>query len=515
MHASVLVVIRRDGGFHVDGPSAFESGHALHGDGVFARWTWSAPTLTATVDRFGVQPLFYAADRNAIRISPSVDALLREGAPRDLDDSALAVFLRVGFFVGDDTPFRHIRALPPGGTLEWNDGRLDVRSSWPRSAPSDATREEAIDRFAAMFADSIERRLNTTAGPVVVPLSGGHDSRHILLALCAAGCRPACCVTVEPYPPSQADDIGLAREMAARVGVAHAVVPRRPDRVTAESEKNSLTSFCADEHVQFLPLRTYFQRAPATLFDGLGGDVLSQSQRLDPSLHRLFLDQRVQEIAEVVAGDPRGVEPAVAALVTADARRRFSRERAIARLSEEARKYAADPNPIASFFTATRMRREIALAPCAMFDVAPRVWLPFLDVPLASFLLSLPFELVKDRRLHTDLLARHYPQLSDVPLDRKRQGADSALQVRRDAVALMSRLGRRRSEFVAAMPVAARAARAIASGRGAHLWFLPKIVHLLDVEEAAASGGTSLANSKTPEHEPAPLDHRPVFQLSR
>src|SRR5262249_61275450 len=133
------------------------------------------------------------------------------------------------------------------------------------------------------------------------------------------------------------------------------------------------------------------------------------------------------------------------------------RERAIARLSEEAGKYAADPNPIASFFAATRMRREIALAPCALLDVAPTVWLPFLDAPLASFLLSLPFDMVRDRRLHTDLLARHYAGFNDVPLDAKRQGDESASQVRRDAAALMTRVARARSEVVAGSAVTARA----------------------------------------------------------
>jgi hypothetical protein len=316
--------------------------------------------------------------------------------------------------------------------------------------------------------------------------------------LCAAGCRPAHCVTVEPYPPSQGDDVTLARLVADRLGVSHVVVPRRADRVAAESEKNGLTSFCADEHVQFLPLRAYFEHAPATLFDGLGGDVLSQSQRLNPGFHRLFVDRRFRDVAEAVAGDPAVVEPAVAALLTADARRRFCRERAIARLSEEAARYAGDPNPIASFFTATRMRREIALAPCAMLDVASTVWLPFLDAPLASFLLSLPFEVVRDRRLHTDLLERYYARFSDVPLDAKRQGNESPSQVRRDAAALMARVARARSEMVAAAPVAGRAARAVLSGRSAHLWFLSKVVHLLDVEQANRNGtrrrGTSLAS---------------------
>jgi hypothetical protein len=490
--------MRRDGGVHVDGLSVFEAGDALDGVGAYARWRWNALTLCASTDRFGIQPLFYAADRDAIRISPSVSALLRAGAPPDLDESALAVFLRVGFFVGNDTPFRHIRAVPRAGKLEWTAGTLRVRSDWLPPAASHITRDEAVDRFAAMFADSIERRLNATTGPVAVPLSGGHDSRHILLALCALGCRPASCVTVEPYPPTQADDVALARAVAARVRVPHVVVSRRSDRVVAESEKNALTSLCADEHVQFLPLRAHVEGAPATLFDGLGGDVLSQSQRLDASLHRKFVEGRFRDVAEAIAGDPQTVEPALAGLLTAGAAQRFNRERAIARIGEEAANHADDPNPIASFFAATRMRREIALAPCAILDVAPRVWLPFLDAPLADFLLSLPFELVADRRLHTDLLERHYPALADVPLDSKRIGRESPLQVRRDAVALMSRMARDRSEFVAPASVTARAGRAVASGRSAHLWFLPKVLHLLDVERAYANStrdqGTPLAS---------------------
>lgn len=497
----MLVVTRHDGGFHVDGQSVFEAGNPLNGDGTYARWCWNAPRLIAATDRFGIQPLFYAADRNTVRISPDVGALLRAGTPRDLDDSALSVFVRVGFFVGDDTPFRHIRAVPAGGTFEWHDGRMETSSGAPRLLPSDATRDEAIDRFAAMFTDSIQRRLNASADPVVVPLSGGHDSRHILLALCAAGCQPAGCVTVEPYPPSQADDVALAREIAKRVGVAHVVLPKRADRVAAESEKNALTSFCTDEHVQFLPLRAYCERVRATLFDGLGGDVLSQSQRLDPLLHRLFVERRLDAAAALIAGHADVIEPALAALLTRDASRRFSRERAIDRLTEQARLYVDDPNPIASFFTATRMRREIALAPCAILDVAGPVWLPFLDVPLASFLLSLPFELVQDRRLHSDLLTRHYPQFRDVPLDTKRQGYGSAPQVRRDALALLARVRHARSEVIATTAVAARAARAVVSARSGHLWFLPKIVHLLDVEQVHVNGmpeqGIGLASIQT------------------
>src|SRR5581483_9545022 len=64
-------------------------------------------------DRFGVRPSFFWRRPDAVLVSASISALLDAGAPPTLDDSAMAVFVRTGFFVGDDTPFASIRAVPP------------------------------------------------------------------------------------------------------------------------------------------------------------------------------------------------------------------------------------------------------------------------------------------------------------------------------------------------------------------------------------------------------------------
>jgi hypothetical protein len=63
-------------------------------------------------DPFGFVPRFqwYGPDGPIVR--PALDALLAMGAPAAFDYDALAVFLRLGFFVGDDTPFASIRAVP-------------------------------------------------------------------------------------------------------------------------------------------------------------------------------------------------------------------------------------------------------------------------------------------------------------------------------------------------------------------------------------------------------------------
>src|SRR5438067_2161570 len=268
----------------------------------------------------------------------------------------------------------------------------------------------------------------------------------------------------------------VARRRDAAVGV---------DRVAAERDKNTLTNCCADEHAQFLPLRDYFARRDDLVFDGLAGDVLSQSQRLDPALHASFADGRFDDVAERVLGDAASMEPALQGLLTSAAMARLPRTTAAARVRAQAAMHAGAPNPIASFYFFSRMRREIALAPYALLDVAA-VSTPFLDAAIVDLLLSVPFEIVRDRRLHTDALHRRYPRFASIPFAGREPGRDVPARVRRDAAALAARLAAHRGSLVRRGAALARTARAFATGRRAHLWFLPRLAHLMDVEERAA-----------------------------
>src|SRR4051812_30031815 len=64
-----------------------------------AEWHWDGVRLTVRNDRYGMLPLFYWATRDEVVVSPRIRDLLSAGAPADLDHDALAVFLRMGFFV--------------------------------------------------------------------------------------------------------------------------------------------------------------------------------------------------------------------------------------------------------------------------------------------------------------------------------------------------------------------------------------------------------------------------------
>src|SRR4051812_19658994 len=112
----------------------------------FLAWRWDGETLVVRNDPFGLIPAFVYRRGREIAVSTSLQKLLDEGARSNIDHAALAVFLRLGFFVGDDTPFEDIRALPPGATLVWNHAGCEIAGGVRIVPAVTCTRRQAMDR---------------------------------------------------------------------------------------------------------------------------------------------------------------------------------------------------------------------------------------------------------------------------------------------------------------------------------------------------------------------------------
>ena len=90
-----------------------------------------------------------------------------------------------------------------------------------------------------------------------MPLSGGKDSRHLLLELHAARCYPDACITVKHYPPRPNADADIAAEITAALALPHVILDPPADRVEAEWAKNRAIGLCSYEHVQYWPMARY------------------------------------------------------------------------------------------------------------------------------------------------------------------------------------------------------------------------------------------------------------------
>src|SRR5262249_62411379 len=105
-HAPVVSVARDEaaspapGRWTLTGPEQARSRSATIGDEVFAGWHTDGRRLIVEHDRYGVHPFFYAATRDTIQLSTSIDALLDSGVSAAICDGAMAACRAAGVFGG-------------------------------------------------------------------------------------------------------------------------------------------------------------------------------------------------------------------------------------------------------------------------------------------------------------------------------------------------------------------------------------------------------------------------------
>jgi len=134
--------IRVSGGV-AEGDLSCTAGHRVAGrggttDGIYAGWQWNGRTLILEQDRYGFFPLFEWRTADAHWVSTDLGTLIERGAPTELDFDALAVFFRIGFFVGSDTPFAPsvpCFLLTPPGRLSRSAGTPQLTASSTCSRP--------------------------------------------------------------------------------------------------------------------------------------------------------------------------------------------------------------------------------------------------------------------------------------------------------------------------------------------------------------------------------------------
>jgi hypothetical protein len=160
-----------------------------------------------------------------------------------------------------------------------------------------------------------------------------------------------------------------------------------------------------------------------TVYDGIGGDVLSNGLFLNRERLSLYDHQRYTELAENLFSSfltpltlHRGKHEALLQCVLSPKQyQRFNRDIAMSSLINELRKYAAAPNPVGAFMFWNRTRREIALATYAMLGEVANVLCPYLDHDLFDFLSSLPASMFLDHQFHSETIRRAFPDSADIP----------------------------------------------------------------------------------------------------
>ncbi len=511
LNDSQFFAVERDGArFVTRGSPQVFIGHRLASpgdrrpDGAWVEWRWDGHRLFVRNDRYGLVPTYYVLRNGGFAISTSIERLIGDGAPTELDEDALAVFLRLGTFVGDDTPFRAIRALPPATDYVWSGTQDAPRGEMPLgNVAHDLGHDEACRRYGELFRRAIALRLEL-AGDAAVALSGGMDSRHILLELCRAGSKPRVAVTARVFPSAPSHDVDLAADVCRSAGVAHVVLDQDERWLEREQLKNRLTGLCTLEHGWGLPVGDYLRDMARVIFDGLAGDVFTDCRGITTrERHEAFRDGRFTELAEDFLGPPSERF----AFLAADLRRRLSRERAIRHFTRECARFAAAPNPTAAFWFWNRTRRTVALLPYGVWHRRAQVVAPFLDHDLFDFMISLPAALVGNYTLHAATIRTEFPDYAHIPFFSQPNlpPADAWRGLRREARAtLWWFLAHGSSRSLSRAFVLSRLARAQVDRRYCQSigWLPPQVLYLAQLGQMThghPSPGRTLAHWLGPE----------------
>lgn len=203
-------------------------------DGMFAIAVWDTrrQVLVLARDRLGKKPLLYSERAGRLTFASEHHALLAGLASRpEVDRSAIALYLRLGYVPAPLDAFTGVRKLPPGHVLVWQAGRSSVSRYWGLPAPGSLRigETEAVEEVRRLLDQAVARRLVADV-PVGAFLSGGVDSSGVVASMARLSSRVR--TFSIGFEEAAYSELPHARRIAERYATEHHEFIVRPEGVS-------------------------------------------------------------------------------------------------------------------------------------------------------------------------------------------------------------------------------------------------------------------------------------------
>jgi asparagine synthase len=359
----------------------------------------------------GVAPIYYLEDGDATYFASRIDPLVMSGPPErrlTIDWEAWAGIFLMTAPLGDRTPFLEVRRLPPFSTLKHRPGvgPRPLSPPWPwADVPLDAgagTSETLIESLR----DSIGE---VPAGPLVCPLSGGWDSRLLLMLASERDDLKLSAWTLKSTHRGS-DETPYARKVAKTLGIPLSQIARGRS-FWGDHEKVALRcDYQTTHHGWFMPMARRLQRGSHVLLDGLAGGIFVKGHFVtDRMLESKTRRERLALLWEQLSNSGSMSEvlsDRIATRMTKLALRAWQRE---------ARALAGSPAQLSLTAYRTRTVRGIALAPTSILGAEAAVLTPFTDDRAARAALATPPERKAGGALYREVLGAVNPKAGGLP----------------------------------------------------------------------------------------------------
>lgn len=239
-------------------------------EGFYAAVLTTDETATLVADGARSIPIYYDADGTVVSDRGRV---VRDTIGAQRDPIAESEFLLTRYVTGSETIWRDVHATQPGAVVTLENSTVTERTYrdyWPAGPSSEYAEnsENPVTQLEPALEIALDR-LERVAGdrPIVLPLSGGYDSRLLASALVARG-RDVIAFT---FGRSGHPDVEVSREVATRLGIRWEFV--------------AYDEALWDEWYHSTRAKQYRARA-------FGGDALPFLAEV-PALHRLLEEDRL------------------------------------------------------------------------------------------------------------------------------------------------------------------------------------------------------------------------------
>lgn len=401
-------------------------------DGTFAGFVWDPAAGEALLfnDHYASRPVCYAEQNGFLYFSPEPKGIARLPEARvRTNEAALIMALTHGHLLGDATYYQEIRYLPPGSTLRIRAGKIELTRYFEylvNEEPGGADSPELLDGLAAAMRQAIRKRARHVKD-MVIPISGGYDSRGILAMLREIAPGPIRTVSWGVEEDTPDTDAYIGRHVAAFFGTEHRFIPRRYEDALGDAEEMvervDAGSVDAIMHPNELGLMRMLRHE-------LGSDYLLRGDEIfgfkgeaateTEALARVGL----QELSQY---------PDIVRLLHPDRRAEFQ---AISRAAVEEAQAACPlrrPNPRKDYFHFNHKIRNFAnrsnYYKLGILEAAN----PWLDRTVVEFLRTLPAPCRIDKVLYRRTLAAAFPQLMSIPIAQRNSLEDFGALMKRSA----------------------------------------------------------------------------------
>lgn len=198
-------------------------------NGSFAVVISSKYWLFAAVDRVRSIPLFYGQRNNKLFISDDAGWIKKQADSPKMDEIASTEFVLTGYVTGQDTLFQDVKQIQAGECIWFkkniNSYKFDTHRYFRFLHENyfELPEEEISHLFNEVLIDIFERLIVSTQGkPILVPLSGGFDSRLIVSMLKMLGKNDVICFS---YGTSKNWEAEISKKIANKLGYKWEFVP--------------------------------------------------------------------------------------------------------------------------------------------------------------------------------------------------------------------------------------------------------------------------------------------------